>query len=213
MSESQQLQAQKTYHVTRNRLTSSSGKFEIQLDGEAIYNTDADSSSSHPAVTITRANKGGFLSAAKFDRHDDSFAISLDEAHTSQMDVVYREGNAGTMDAYHAFNLGGIDYAWQKCLHRVYVNKPDGSTDKTMGADWKLVVLEKNKASPDNKVLAAHISLPQSWKRAPGTANIYWFETLDDTTEAASLAAIVGIIDRVQKSSKEHRSGTSMMYS
>lgn len=195
--------------MTRRRL-SSADAFDIREGGKTLYKANADTSSD-PTIVVKRAG-GAFFSAAKFDRHDNNFSVSVDELKLSQAEVVYAEGDAGPFNGLYKFIVAGRTYAWQKCLHRVFVRLSNGETDKTMGRDWKLIMLEKDETGGDARALAVHIALPHSWKTANGSANIHWLQNVSADVEAASLAAIMGIRDRIKKSGKEYTSGTSLLY-
>lgn len=205
----------KTYDIARKGHVSSR-HLQISQNDHPLYKVEIESSDS-PTITLQRP-----------DQHHDEYAASVRqrrkhhdmdlivEGTVARSEVVMHDGEGGSMDPYHVFKAGIRWKAWHNTtFNLVQIHKLDGTDDKTYGSrDWRLVELEGQDAMPKREaedVRAVYIEEETSL-RHPQAASVHWIAELGDGEKAACLAVLMGILDRKRRSSKEYRSGTSLLF-
>ena len=146
---------------------------------------------------------------ARLDSRKDGFEIRLGDADAAGTLTTVEE-DGGPLDRYYKFNVRGQLYAWQAtCRHSIRVPAADGGVEETCREDWKLVMMSGTEVPKyEDHILAVYIY----HEKPSGAANMHWFEALEEDVERASVAVIMGMLERRRRSAKEWKSGTSLLY-
>ena len=216
------LTPQRSWHVKRTNITSAKS-LKISENEQDIYSVSVHPSTfkSKTTISILKAgsSKGPVISAAQLNSKELDFTIVLGdpEANESPSMKVEVDLDAGMLDRNFKFQIDGQLYAWQ-CTGRHFIRIPSadgqGIAEETNGEDWKLIKLSAAKPQMDDQILAVYIRQRKisSLHGDSGAASLYWFESVPDAVERASLAAIMGTLEREKKAAKEYSSGTSLLF-